>query len=1107
MEGDDPLVTQCRTRVGRLVGGKWRLDALIGVGGMAAVYMATHRNGSMAALKILHDDVARNAEVRERFLREAYIANKVDHPGTVRVLDDDKDEQGAPYIVMELLRGESVDSKADKAGGRLSVAETLEILDQTLAVLESAHKHTIVHRDLKPENLFWTDQGQIKVLDFGIARLREENSRKTQTGMVMGTPAFMAPEQAMGRWNEVDARTDLWAMGATAFTLLTGLPVHDAETAGEMLVAAATRPARSLARVLNGAPISLVALIDRALAYERDNRFADATAFRQELAKIRASVDKHAISKSVLNPAQPIMPATVHGADAPSPLLLAQSDEDDEEQRVETYDPSLSTDEEIARMTKCFSALQHALVATRQYGTEHPEAKRRFDEAFREFAAGLMTCEVALSWNLTPYSFTARDQVVWEPEPPWNRIPYHFFADGVRMMGLSPGFDEFEFKNWLRLLLLDPLTELSPDDDLVTMLWDAGFDHLFFQAVDSFAEGNQDQRARYEADRANVLAGAHQDHRIGLAEARVAKSQRPEKGASKNDAVEKSRELFRVLARGDATDAEAAARVANLNVLEESPDEAEAARALAVDDNAVALLSARMEIDVAATSERFVVAAAEAFVASARMGRSGAVTAPLRRAVDSLGSGSPSKAIDMILELRDAIVVDGNESDTTILRDTITSEVLSAPTLLEILRGSTKIGEDVKAEYMKGVSRVLGCIQSQHFDAALAFLPEAGPGPIQDLLLEFVTRIGRGHEAKIGGLFPKLSVDLALGMVRLLAGLDTPAGREAIGMAVQSPHALVRIEALGHVEGAAGTRLRGEMRRLMEDPDPQVRLTTLQAMESHNIVIAGPFLVLRIQEKGFAKLPLEERKQALQALCKLRAKRCEEVCIALLSNQSLFRSSDGEETRELAAQFLAEVAASDAAYFLLDSIAKSSVFKNSKGVRDAATAAIARLKERAAEVERRRAERRTLAGAKSEHKRKSGTSSDSSRPAPATSGAPGGSIAKERSGTPASNPARERTGAPASNPAKERTGAPHSGPVRERTGAPTHAPQKERTGSPTHAPNTGTVSRAPVARTPSVSRGPAPADKGGVSSNKSGTTPAKTSESQPPPRREARGQQ
>src|SRR5712664_441094 len=102
MDGDDPLVAQCRARVGQLISGKWRLDALIGVGGMAAVYMATHRNGSVGAIKLLHDEVARNDEVRERFLREAYIANKVGHPGTVKVLDDDVGEDGTPYLVIKL---------------------------------------------------------------------------------------------------------------------------------------------------------------------------------------------------------------------------------------------------------------------------------------------------------------------------------------------------------------------------------------------------------------------------------------------------------------------------------------------------------------------------------------------------------------------------------------------------------------------------------------------------------------------------------------------------------------------------------------------------------------------------------------------------------------------------------------------------------------------------------------------------------------------------------------------------------------------------------------------------------------------------------------------
>ena len=985
MEGDDPLVAQCRSRVGRLISGKWRLDALIGVGGMAAVYMATHRNGSMSAVKILHEEVSLNQEVRERFLREAYIANKVNHPGTVKVLDDDKDEQGAPYIVMELLRGETVETRAQKAGGRLPIADALEILDQTLAVLESAHAQAIVHRDLKPENLFMTDQGQLKVLDFGIARLREDKqTRRTQTGLVMGTPAFMAPEQAMGRWNDVDARTDLWAMGATMFTLLTGLPVHEAETAGEMLIAAATRPARSLARVLNQAPFQLVALVDRALAYERDNRFPDAHTFRAELQKIRGSIAQEAApAPDKLNPDKPIMPATVHGKELPPQLLggaLADGPDDDDKERIETFDPSSNSDEEIARMAKVFSLLERALTATKQYSADHPEPKRRFDEAFRELAAALMTCDIALAWNLTPYSFGARDQPVWEPEAPWNRVPYQLFADGVRMMGFSPGLDQPEFMRWVKLVTMDPLTDFAPEDDLVTLLWDENLEHVFFQAIDSFAEGNQDQRARYEAERANVVAGAHIDHRADLSKAVITEREsagaggkkRPAAKGGSGDAVEKSRELFRVLSRGDSNDAEAAARIANLNLMEESPDEAEAAGALKLDENTRALLAARMEIDIAGTSERFIVAAAEAFIVSAKMGRSAAVTAPLRRAVDSLGAGAPAKAVEMILELRDAVTVEGKELETESLRETMTSEVLSAATLLEMLKGGDALSGETKVEYMKGVARVLGCLQPQHFDSALAYLENAPAGELQQLLLSFIKRVGRGNETKIATLFPKANVDLGLALVRLLSEIETDAAREAVAMASQSPHALVRIEALGHIEGASGSRLRLEMRKLLEDPDPAVRLLALRAMEEHNISIAGPFLVLRIQESEFNKLPLEERQQALTTLSKLRAKRCEEVCITLLSESSILRTKSRDETRELAAQFLGEVASSDGALFLLEKVATSSAFRNSKRVRDAASAALARLKARAEEAAKRIAERKANPSVHENRKKKSG---------------------------------------------------------------------------------------------------------------------------------------
>jgi serine/threonine protein kinase len=971
---EDPTVAQCRLRVGQLISGKWRLDALIGVGGMAAVYMATHRNGSVGAIKILHDEVAMNGEVRERFLREAYIANKVGHPGTVKVLDDDADENGRPYLVMELLQGESVEARAERSGGRLPALEALDIVDQTLAVLEAAHTHAIVHRDLKPENLFLTQNNQLKVLDFGIARLREENSRKTQTGMVMGTPAFMAPEQAMGRWSDVDQRTDIYAVGATAFTLLSGLPVHEAETAGEMLVAAATRPARSLARVLNSAPFSLVAMVDRALSFERDHRFPDATTFRKELAKVRAAFGEEAISKTHAIPQAPVIPATVHGADAPDGYSRGERGE-----RLETFDPSTNSPEEIERMQTVFTLLERALVARKQYSENHPETKRRMDECFKQLASALMTCDICLAWNFTPYAFTAGDNVIWEPEPPWNRIPYQLFSDGVRTMGLVPGLDQEEFADWIDLITLDPTTDLAPEDDLVTRLWDAGFEHVFHQAIDSFAEGNQEQRARYEAERKAVVEGAHGDHTREVSKAWQLGQN--DGGMAARAGSNKTKQVIDFVNKNSPLDAEAAARVANMNMQDQTPDEARAAQSVVIDDATRALLAARLDIDVGSTSERFVVAAAEAFVASAKMGRSQAVTTPLRRAVDGLSAGEPEKAMDMIIQLRETVKVEGKELETENLRGTITAEILSPKTLLDILKGSNALAEERRQTYLKGLSKVLECIQSQHFDSAISFLPESPVGRIRDLLLDFMRRAGRGYEAKIGAQFGTADVELGLDLVRLLVSMNTDAAKEAVSMAASSPHPLVRIEALGHIEGVSGVRVRTEMRKLLDDDQLEVRLAALIAMEKHEIAAAGPFLVLRMQDKAFLKLPLEERRQSMQTLSKLRPKRCEEVCITLLNTTKLFQPAALETTRELAARYLAEVASTDGALHLLTEVSKSKPWRNSKGVREAATAALARLTQRVEEQLARKST--TDAQADGEGPRRPGGTTVSKRKKPA----------------------------------------------------------------------------------------------------------------------------
>ncbi len=268
--------------MGTVLRGKWHLDALLGVGGMASVYAATHRNGSRAAVKILHAELALNPEAKSRFLREGYVANAVGHDGAVKVIDDDATDDGALFLVTELLDGETLEERRVRLGGRLEEGEVLAVVNQLLDTLAAAHARGIVHRDIKPENVFLTHDGRVKVLDFGIARLRELStaSSATKTGTSMGTPAYMAPEQARGLWDEVDGRTDLWAVGATMFTLLGGQPVHSGRTTNEALLSAMTKAAPPLASMVPAVAPTVAAVVDRALAFDRADRWPDAAAMQ-----------------------------------------------------------------------------------------------------------------------------------------------------------------------------------------------------------------------------------------------------------------------------------------------------------------------------------------------------------------------------------------------------------------------------------------------------------------------------------------------------------------------------------------------------------------------------------------------------------------------------------------------------------------------------------------------------------------------------------------------------------------------------------------------------------------------------------------------------------
>ncbi|HYP89342.1 MAG TPA: serine/threonine-protein kinase [Polyangiaceae bacterium] len=277
------------SRLGTTIAGKYRLERLLGRGGMGEVYEARHVVvGRRFAVKLLHSHAARGHDATvSRFLREARAAGALDSPHIVAVVDFDTADDGSPFLVMEYLPGESLAALLAREGS-LPMRRALPILLQVCEGLEVAHRAGIVHRDLKPDNLFITRQRDgtelIKILDFGIAKLVDPDASGsvTQSGAVLGTPFYMAPEQARGE-KSVDWRVDVYALGVLAYELLSGEKPHPGDGYNAILAHILTQPRAPLAELRPELPPALVEVVERALAFEPARRPPSAAALAREL--------------------------------------------------------------------------------------------------------------------------------------------------------------------------------------------------------------------------------------------------------------------------------------------------------------------------------------------------------------------------------------------------------------------------------------------------------------------------------------------------------------------------------------------------------------------------------------------------------------------------------------------------------------------------------------------------------------------------------------------------------------------------------------------------------------------------------------------------------
>lgn len=313
---------------GTILDGKFRVERLLGAGGMGAVVAATHLQlEELVAIKVLLPDLGASQEAAARFEREARASVKIKSEHVVRVLDVAKLEDGTPYMVMEYLSGQDL-SKLVSNTGPIDVATAAGHLLEACDAIAAAHALGIVHRDLKPANLFLADNADgtsaIKVLDFGISKLSQRMSTHdatlTKTSSVMGSPLYMAPEQ-MQSSKKVDARADIWALGCVGFELVAGQPPFLAESMPELCARILTEPAAPPSSLRPGIPPSLDAVLLRCLAKLPDERFQNVGELAQALLPL--APDRSSVVERILRRVSMAPPSRVQAPELDMRAALA----------------------------------------------------------------------------------------------------------------------------------------------------------------------------------------------------------------------------------------------------------------------------------------------------------------------------------------------------------------------------------------------------------------------------------------------------------------------------------------------------------------------------------------------------------------------------------------------------------------------------------------------------------------------------------------------------------------------------------------------------------------------------------------------------------------
>ncbi|MCB9585526.1 MAG: protein kinase [Polyangiaceae bacterium] len=932
----------------------WSVLGSRGSGSLTHAFGA-QRGGKRGVLRFLHSNLAGIPELGERFLRDPMIANEVQHPFCVRVLDSGH-HQGLPFLVSELADGQSVADLLALGPDTFSPAHALKVMCGALEILDVAHGQNIVHRDLRPESIVVSELGEVWIRDFGFARLRE-------IGGVAAPLAFVPPERLSQGTGALDSRGDLFALGAICFNLLTG------ETPLSRASSSFDRPSFGL--MLPDAPLELVELVDRALMRDPERRFQTAadmyraarrarrlreleepgrfvSSIRQlktAVAKTQPPIPREDVPsepKVVVHeriPAAPALPDLTAVSAAASPRVGAAHADVAGPAESPTYaavpaDPLLGqagspgavelssaatqelqgvsgsldlepiSDDEVRVLRELFAHWERSLRASLQYGPEHPESERARHRAWAHIARALEASDGALLCNLSPYAFMLADEPVWEPSGSFERIPYRLFADGVRVLGFRAGMTLDEWEKLSECMLTD--LDDDPLNDFTTLLWDADLPHVVCQVVDVFQEGDGRAREALDEVRRSVVAVARFDSQVQLSDC-----WREFRGDPANE-QDWQGELERSLGATGR-------RLSEL---------------LEAEANRIKELASALEGERTQGVNRFVYVASSGLLHALRSSSLPMVLVPLEQALNRLGAESALVRLECALSL-----IETAGRDAT-LRETLISRVLTA----RVVEESVVALDELEAQQRELLwARLARLLDDHHAQALADVLTQVSPDFERAILVQLVA-VSRGNEQALGQAILRAGLAQALTLVRALARGDNAPARAALMEACAHPEPVVRLEALNAL-GASSERTNLELRQLLEDPSPEVRLATLRTIADHEVKVVGPALAMRIRSEEFDELTPHERGMALDALARLLPSRAEDVAVELLERNPLVATRAHDETRELAAELLGRTATGADAERALER-EQGRRFRNSERVRDASARALESLRRR-----------------------------------------------------------------------------------------------------------------------------------------------------------------